>query len=450
MKWLQPVIWSKGTYLTPQHLQLQDRFLESQLGFRVEALHFRPWGFRAIGLDHEQLEAGSVTLTEASGILPDGLPFDIPGSDPAPPAKSLEGIFAPDQDAVEIYLAIPEHRWSGLNVRYGEERGDARFSAEVAMLRDENTGLSERPIQVARKNFRLLAKTEIREGSVALPVARILRAPTGAYSADLNFVPPLIDFGASDYLVLLLRRQIEILSNKISQMSAARRQKNQGLADFTPSETLNFWLLHTLNSSFPVLNHLFAGRAGHPEQLYKEMLALAGALTTFSRDIHPRDLPAYDHDHLSICFTELDSKLRVLLETVVPTHYVALPLKFVKESLYATALEEDRYLESRMYLAIKSDASPADLIGRTPHLVKICSANHIEHLVRQALPGVPLVHSPVPPPSIPVKLNYQYFSLSQTGLAWEAIVRARNLAAYVPGDFPNPSMELVVLLPEKD
>jgi type VI secretion system protein ImpJ len=61
---------------------------------------------------------------------------------------------------------------------------------------------------------------------------------------------------------------------------------------------------------------------------------------------------------------------------------------------------------------------------------------------------VALTHTPRPPSSIPVKLNCQYFSLNQSGVAWEAIVRARNLAAYVPGDFPTPQLELIVLLPQ--
>jgi type VI secretion system protein ImpJ len=47
-----------------------------------------------------------------------------------------------------------------------------------------------------------------------------------------------------------------------------------------------------------------------------------------------------------------------------------------------------------------------------------------------------------------VKLNYHYFALSQTGVAWEAITRSRNLAAFVPGDFPAPQLELIILLPE--
>jgi len=39
--------------------------------------------------------------------------------------------------------------------------------------------------------------------------------------------------------------------------------------------------------------------------------------------------------------------------------------------------------------------------------------------------------------------------LGKSGAEWDAIVRARNLAAYVPADFPNPQMELVVVLPPK-
>jgi type VI secretion system protein ImpJ len=43
MKLSQSVIWSKGTFLTPQHLQAQDRFIENQLQFQIDALNFRPW-----------------------------------------------------------------------------------------------------------------------------------------------------------------------------------------------------------------------------------------------------------------------------------------------------------------------------------------------------------------------------------------------------------------------
>jgi type VI secretion system protein ImpJ len=230
-----------------------------------------------------------------------------------------------------------------------------------------------------------------------------------------------------------------------------RRQKNQSLADFTASDIANFWLLYTANSYFPMLRHLFESKKGHPESLYTAMLSLAGSLTTFSTTVQARDLPLYDHDNLGLCFTDLDEKLRILLETVVPSNIVSLPLKLTQPSIYATALANDKYLfNTRMYLAIHADLGEGDLLKRVPQLVKLCSATHIETLIRQALPGMPMVHVPSPPGAIPIKLNYQYFALNQNGVAWEAVQRARNIAAYVPADIPNPQLELIILLPQAE
>ncbi len=448
MKRLQPVIWAKGTFLTPQHLQIQDRFIEDTLGFTLGSLNYRPWGFGRLSVNQEALAGGVLSINAATGLFPEGMPFDIPDADPAPPPKPLDQHFEPNQTSLDVYLSIPHYRERGLNVSVSRQGADTRFLAEVAVVRDENTGVSEKPIQIARKNFRLLVEGESRQGVSSLRVARVIRTTAGSYQLDPHFVPPLLDISASDYLVAISRRLVEILSAKSTLLAGLRRQKNQSLADFTASDIANFWLLYTVNTHFPLFRHIFETAKGHPERLYASMLSLAGALTTFSLKVHPRDLPAYDHEELEACFTSLDEKLRFLLETVVPSNFVSLPLKLVQPSIYATALSDDKYLKNtRMYLAIQAEMNEAELINKTPSLIKVCSATHIEHLVRQALPGLTLTHVARPPSSIPVKLNCQYFSLNQSGGPWEAVLRARNLAAYVPGDFPSPQLELVILLP---
>ena len=180
-----------------------------------------------------------------------------------------------------------------------------------------------------------------------------------------------------------------------------------------------------------------------------ELARLAGALCTFALDSHPRTLPLYDHDNLSDCFDALDRHIRAHLETMVPTNCVAIPLEKMADYFYEGDITDTRTLgRARWFLGVRSNVGEAELITRIPQLVKVCSANHIEHLVRNALPGVPLTYVPAPPSAIPIKLNYQYFSLSQSGVAWEAVQRARNLAAYVPGDLPNPQLELIILLPQ--
>ncbi len=93
MKRLEPVIWAKGTFLTPQHLQIQDRFLENTLQFQLDALSFRPWGFRQLQVNQELLPAGTFAFRARREFFPDGLLFDIPNSDPAPAPKPLAELF---------------------------------------------------------------------------------------------------------------------------------------------------------------------------------------------------------------------------------------------------------------------------------------------------------------------------------------------------------------------
>jgi type VI secretion system protein ImpJ len=247
----------------------------------------------------------------------------------------------------------------------------------------------------------------------------------------------------------IARRLVEILSAKSSILAGGRRQRSASLADFTAADIAGFWLLYTVNSNLPILRHLYESGHAHPEKLFRILSALGGALSTFSLKIQPRDLPSYDHDDLGPCFSNLDEKLRELLETVVPSNFISLPLKLVQPSIYSTAIEDDKYLVgTKLYLAVSSTLNEADLAKKVPQLVKVCSANQIERLVRMALPGIPLTHMVRPPASIPVKLNYQYFSLNQSGQAWDTVGKARNLAAFVPSDIGTPQLELIIILPQ--
>ncbi len=449
MRYLQPVLWTKGTLLSPQHLQMQDRFLEDSLQFRLETLSYCAWGFRELKVDRDTLAAGQFSIAAADGIFPDGLLFDLPGADPAPPPRPLADHFTADTECLDVFLAVPNYREKGTNVSAPGGAGETRYQAEVAMVRDEARSAPDKPVQVARKNMRFLFEGESRQGYSCLRVARVRKGAAGDLQLDRNLVPPLLDFRSDEFLTMIARRLVESLGARSTELSSTRRHKNQSLADFTSADIASFWLLYTINSHFPRLRHLFEVKGGHPEELYREMLELAGALTTFSQDMHPRDLPVYDHDNLAGCFRELDDKLILLLETVVPKAYVSLALKQVRPSIYAAALADERFFtNTRMYLAIRADMDHGELIARAPSLVKIASSNQVDVLVRQAVTGLGMTHTVRPPGTLPVKLHFEYFHLQMEGPYWESIVRTRNLAAYVPNDFPGAELELIILLPQ--
>jgi type VI secretion system protein ImpJ len=447
MRQMQPVLWTKGVLLSPQHFQTQDRFLEDLLEFQLSTLAFCPWGFRSLEIDREALAGGSIAIASAAGIFPDGLLFDMPGADPAPPPKQLDGAFGAEQESLDVYLAIPEYRYGGHNVAAAQRDRDTRYRAEELLRRDETTGRSERPIQVARKNFRIVLEGEAMEGSSVLRVARLTRTATGDYHLDPQFIPPIIDITASDYVMAISRRLVEILSAKSSQLGGMRRQKNQSLAEFGIADVASFWLLYTVNSFLPELRHLYETRRGHPVKLYETLLALAGALTTFSMRVQPRDLPSYEHDDLGGCLTKLDAQVRELLETVVPANAVSIPMRLVQPSVYAAALDQEKYLAApQIFLAISAPGRAADIVPRIPHLVKMAAAGQLDHLIRQALAGLVLTYVPSPPSAVPVKLNHHYFLVQKSGAEWDAVARARNIAAYVPAELGETQLELVVML----
>ena len=96
--------------------------------------------------------------------------------------------------------------------------------------------------------------------------------------------------------------------------------------------------------------------------------------------------------------------------------------------------------------AIRSQIGRADLIGKTPQLVKICSQKFIQELVRRAVPGLGLSQLQVPPNAIAARVETEYFEVDRTGACWNSIIDTRHVGVYVPGEFPAPEIELLVVL----
>jgi len=451
LKNLRRVVWSKGMFLTPQHFQVQDKFIEDSQQFRFSASLFANWGVTSLKIDQEALANGTFTLHSCRGILPDGLAFSFPDSDAAPSGRPIEEFFGPTQDSMDVYLAISEHHPQSVNFS-SANAGDAsggiatRYAVETVEISDESTSNEQKLVQVGRKNFRLLLEGQNLEGFTTLRLARVTRKDA-VYALDPDFIAPCVDISSSDHLMMLVRRLIEILSTKSESLNANRRQRGQDLANFSVSDTAHFWLLHTVNSYLPELKHIWTVRRGHPEVVYVAMLKLAGALATFSLDSKARDLPDYDHDNLGICFRLLDEKIRNLLETVIPSKCVSIPLRLIEKTIWTGTVSNEEYLrDSQFFLAVGAKMGVDDVIKRVPQLVKVSSSDEIQNLIRLSLPGITLRHAPTPPSAISFKLDNQYFSLNQTGRLWDKITQSRNISLHVPSEIFEAKIELLVVL----
>ena len=445
MKLLSRVVWSEGMHLGPHHFQVQSRYFEDSIQFATSSLWFAAYGLAGLELDADALYNGSVSLLHARGILPDGLPFNMPECDDLPEPRAIADLIPPTRDGVIVMLGIPPLKPNGLNCTLGAQtQSDARYASQARVLHDEISGADERSVQLGRKNLRLLLDTEPAGDLVTIPVARVVRDGAGHFAYDPVFVPPVVQIGASSRLLQLLQQMVEILDEK---GAALGRDAGTSRSDFSTREIASFWLLHAINSALAPLRHLLIAKRGHPEELFVELSRLAGALCTFSLDSQPRELPLYDHQNLTDCFNQLDRHIRAHLETVLPTNCIAIPLAAAGDCYYEGTIADARCLgNSRWVLAIRAGIAEADLMAQTPQLVKVCTPAFVRELVNRALPGMPLTHLPIPPPAISTRVETQYFGIARTGPCWNHMLQTRQVGVYVPSAFPNPELQVLVVL----
>jgi type VI secretion system protein ImpJ len=449
MKQLSKVVWSEGMYLGPHHFQAQGRFFEEVTHFEISNLWFEPYGLAGLELDAEALRNGTVALVHARGIFPDGLTFNFPESDPVPPARNISDLFPPTHESLTVLLAVPPHRPGEANCALTDEPNKAgtRYIAEERILPDENTGLDEKPLKLGRKNIRLLLDSEEAGEVQTLPIGRVKRDGSGNFIYDESFIPPCLQIGASQTLMMMTRRLIEILQEKGAAVSLDNRGRGKFQAGLSAREVSRFWFLHAINSSLGPLRHMFVSQSAHPAELFTELLRLGGALCTFALDSHPSKLPLYHHLSLDKCFADIERHIRAHLELLAPSNCIPIPLHSVINYFYEGEVTDQRCLDrARWILAVHSAIGDAELITRTIQLIKVCSAQFVPQLVRRALPGMELTHLSVPPSAVSPRVESQYFAISRTGPCWDHIVQTRRVGVYVPGEIPRPQIELLVVL----
>ncbi len=441
----QKVLWSEGLFLTPHHFQQWDRYYEDLVHSRLRELSTFSWGVEELEFNLDALPNGFIEILRCRAILPDGLSLNIPEADPPPPSCEFTRFFPAASERLGVYIGLPLLRPEGANLAAGEDEPDVmlRYRARPVSMPDENTGENRQPVVLAAKNLRLLFGEDSLQNHVVLQIAELKRTGNGKVVLDESFIPPALSIAASKLLVEIVRRLYEILCAKSATLSDQRRQRGQGMADFTTSDVANFWLLHTVNSHIPLIMHFHHVQRIHPEQLYLGMARLAAELTTFVTEAKPADLPKYRHTQLTETFVELDRKVRLLLETVIPTRCVPIPLERTKESLYVGRIQDDRLLaHAEFILGVSARMPEMQLVERVPRKSKIASIDTITYLLGQALPGVPLTAVPVPPGPIPQRVGYKYFRLDKMGTYWETIAASRSICLYFPADFPELKLEL--------
>lgn len=436
--------------LTPHHFQQWDNYYEELLNSRVRSTTPFEYGILELQINREAIANGNFQITNCRAVLPDGLMINVPDAEAVPDMRPVGEHFHPEQEKLGVHIAIPAKKIGEANYQANGAKANInlRFLQEGALVKDETSGTNEQPLALAKSNLRIIFDDEVRDGFTSMKIAELTRTPTGQLKMSEDYIPPTLKTSASVWLANMLRQLVEILNTKSGSLGEQRRQRNASLADFTTSEVAVFWLLHTINSSIPRMAHFFRSPLLHPERLYLEMAQLVGKLMTFSTEYYPRDIVKYDHDDLHFTFFNLSTLLKELLETVIPSRCVPIPLEKTRDTLYVGRIDDERLLkEAGFYLAVRAQMPESKLIEGVPRVMKIASRDVIDKIIGSALPGVILSHANPPPAPIPARVGFRYFMLDTIGPYWDGIKGSKVVAVYVPDEIPDEKLEMYAVKP---
>jgi type VI secretion system protein ImpJ len=445
MSQYRKIVWNEGMLLTPHHFQQWDNYYEELLNSRFRSAMAFEYGVLNLQINNEAISNGDFQITNCHAILPDGHLVNVPDAEGVPSLRPVGEHFHPEAEKLGVHLAIPARKKGEANYQANgaKQNKNLRYLQEGALVKDETSGTNEQPVAYAKSNLRVIFDDELRDGFTSIKIAELERTPTGQLKMSEEYIAPVLRSSSSAWLTNMMRQLVEILITKSSSLGEQRRQKNASLADFTTSEVAVFWLLHTINSSIPAMSHYFRSPLLHPEQLYMEMARIVGQLLTFSIEEHPKDIVKYDHDDLYGTFSQLSGQLRDLLETVIPSRCVPIPLERTRETLYVGRIEDERlFKDAAFYLGVKSKIPESKIIEGVPRIVKIGSRDVIDTIIGSALPGVVLTHASPPPAPIPTRVGFQYFMLDTIGPYWDGIKGSKVISVYVPDDLPDEKLEM--------
>jgi len=440
------VLWGEGLFLRPHHFQQQDRYHEHRLHASLRAVHPFAWGVQHLTIDVDALATGKLRILAMALRFPDGELVDAPAEDALPAELDLDPQ-APAGQALTYYAALPALKPFGGNVGQPGQAGNAaRFVQGNAETPDLYTQAARAPLAFLNKTLRLVSEYEPRDAYTHLPLLRVRALGNGAYERDPAFVAPSLSVDSAPPLYQQLRVLQGALQARVADLLAHHREPNRNVIEFRSGDIASFWLLHTASAACAALSHHLHHPSLHPERLYEQLLSVAGALMTFSKQWKLADLPAYDHGSPGPCFETVHRIIHELLGTVISNQYVDIPLQQVRPCYYQGSYEAGKVADTCTFYVAVTAAMPAlELVQAVPLRFKAGAPDDVDKCVLSAVPGVRLTHAAQPPAALPVRPNTCYFAFDTRGPMVERMKKAQAVSIYVPSIFAELKLQLFAL-----
>ena len=439
MPWFSKVAWSEGLFLRPQHLQQSDRYLEHLVDARTAFITPYPWGFSEFEIDRDLAQQGKFGLRRAAGVMPDGMPFRLPGDNPLPPSIAVDEKAA----GMFVWLVVPSAQPNTREI--DGEAGDSgsRYVVQSETLIDSTAKMQvEEEIDIALPRMSYEVRKTPKPGFVSLACARIVEVTDKAIIYDERFAPPALTLSAHATLTGWLDRVIGWVETKLEELARFASDPRSG----GTMQSVDYFILQMLNRQLPTMKHMRLSKYVHPERFYVELLRLAGELSTYStKERRLRDYPPYDHDMLDTTFGPVLADIQRFLSVDVSRAIRIDIVERAANAFLASVTDRNLFRASTFVLEVTAKRPLTEIQNRFPALFKLGPNTRMDEIVHAHLPGIPLIHTPTPPAQIRAISSHVYFILDRMSPLWPEFSKASGIGMHFSGDWPGLELSLWVV-----
>lgn len=349
-----PLQWSEGMLLTPQHFQQNDIYWHGMMRHQLAQAQPYYWGVVSLRLDEERLREGRVHIEELHCVMPDGLVVQYPASGQEQVLSLDIGDYAQmsEHRPLKVYLAVPVRAEGAASPSSAIQRYDS-VSGDLEI--DENTGEGRAPVERLRPCMRLLAGDDIPAKYLTVPLLEVVRDQGGQFELSA-FHPPMVRMGAAAFLgESALQQRLRLLTQGIRAKAKELAGAVGEGADSNPISVSpqHQHLIRQLTAALPPLEVLVRAEA-HPFEVYMALAHLVGQMSSLGSGGVPLMLEPYKHDDLAPGFLIALQHLQQRLDRI-RIAYEALPFERVEDAVFTRALAPDSAVD-RLIVELKPRA----------------------------------------------------------------------------------------------
>jgi type VI secretion system protein ImpJ len=393
---LARVRWEMGQTLLPEHLLAQE---ESILADTVLRLHMRGLPFYGIGklkLNETLLDEGVLSIQEMTLVMGSGLLLDVPGNATVSPFN-LNG---PGMVSVSVYLHVLKDNPAVDDTRKGWEE-DAAVSVSKIVYR-----------------LALSSEQDYPDTIEILKLAEFKKSLEGTWQISRDFIPPLIQVGASPFLKSDMDELSEVLELFQYNLSLDASSYLSGESLISVKQCLkSVFKAQRLLANLGSQIHL------HPYFLYEELKTLYTEVCLY-RNATPQDIAApYDHNQLA----SLKDMIRILNKQmkIVRSRPPYLPFK-LKDNIYQVTLPDEIRQATDVYFLVQKSQV---MVSLSIDDLKVAGQARLPFVHKMALQGIPFKKVVRPPFQHSFGSEVEFY-LIREGEEWDHALNEMTLAFY--------------------